>query len=155
MFHWRKRQPPAFWQNYTSLWCLCNLFIIDAINERLYDTFHGSLCMMGLWLKPATLDMPVKKNILHAFVLNWLEAAKMTTVYILPNSAAWSMLDFNSTIAKHRKYFFISISPNHCNQTVFFTFYCGTVPNSNYISPTKQIIRFKKTLAILSVRISI
>ena len=51
----------------------------------------------------------------------------------------WSMLDFNSPIAKHRKYFFISISPT---QTVFFTFYCGTVPNSNYVSPTKQNISF-------------
>ena len=35
MFHWRMRQPPAFRQNYTSLWCLCNQLIIDVINERL------------------------------------------------------------------------------------------------------------------------
>ena len=83
MFHWRIQQPPAFRQNYTSLWCLCNLFIIDAINERLYDTFHGSLCMMGLWLKPATLDMPVKKKHLACICIDWKQR-KLPLCYRLP-----------------------------------------------------------------------
>ena len=144
MFHWRIQQPPAFRQNYTSLWCLCNLFIIDAINERLYDTFHGSLCMMGLWLKPATLDMPVKKFFACICIKLIGNSENDHCVIFYHFTLPWSMLDFNSPIAKHRKYFFISIPSNHCNQTVFFTFYYGTVPTSNYVSPTKQTLALSR-----------
>ena len=41
MFHWRMQHPLAFRENYTSLWCLCNLLIIDVINERQWDTFSS------------------------------------------------------------------------------------------------------------------
>ena len=34
MFHWRGVQPPAFRQNCTSLWCLCNLLIIHRAQQE-------------------------------------------------------------------------------------------------------------------------
>ena len=50
MFHWRMLQPPAFRQNCTSLWSLCNLLIIHS--------YIGHLLFLIL---KETCSKPIKK----------------------------------------------------------------------------------------------
>ena len=51
MFHWRMLQPPAFRQNCTSLWSLCNLLI-----------FHSYIGHLLFLILKETCSKPIKNG---------------------------------------------------------------------------------------------